>query len=337
MEHPISPLAALIREEIASGGPLPFRRFMELALYHPQYGYYRRARDPFGKSGDFYTAAQLQPVFGILIAAAVRALWEEFGRPADFAVVDLGAGRAEMAAAFSEWRYVPVDMSRGALPERFTGVVFANEFFDALPVDAAVWRGGGFRQMLVGLEDGRFRWVEGGAVAPEAAEYIARYLAPCEEGCLVEIDLEALAWIERIARSIERGCLLTIDYGYTRRERARFPQGTLMSYRRHSALEDVLAEPGERDITAHVCFTALEEHGRRCGLAPVRFETLAQTLLEAGKADEFAAALAAESPAAEAARRLQLKTLLFGMGETFRTLLLRKVERGEDGSGGSGD
>ena len=337
MEHPISPLAALIREEIASGGPLPFRRFMDLALYHPQYGYYRRARDPFGKSGDFYTAAQLQPVFGILIAAAVRALWEELGRPADFAVGDLGAGRAEMAAAFSEWRYLPVDVSRNALPERFTGVVFANEFFDALPVDAAVCRNGGFRQMLVGLEDGRFRWVEGGAVAPEAAEYIARYLAPCEEGCLVEINLEALAWIERIARSIERGCLLTIDYGYTRRERRRFPQGTLMSYRRHSAIENVLEEPGERDITAHVCFTALEEHGRRCGLAPVRFETLAQTLLQTGQADEFAAALAAESPAAEARRRLQLKTLLFGMGETFRTLLQRKVERGKDGSGGSGD
>jgi SAM-dependent MidA family methyltransferase len=69
----------------------------------------------------------------------------------------------------------------------------------------------------------------------------------------------------------------------------------------------------------------------------VRFETLAQTLLQTGQADEFAAALAAESPAAEARRRLQLKTLLFGMGETFRTLLQRKVERGKDGSGGSGD
>lgn len=330
MEPTTTPLAALIRDEIARQGPLPFRRFMQLALYHPEYGYYRRARDPFGKAGDFYTAAQLQPVFGILIAARVRALCDELGRPPDFTVVDLGAGRGEMREAFSEWRYVPVDVDLGALPARFTGVVFANEFFDALPADAAVCRPGGFRQLLAGWNGERFAWVEGGAVSPEVAAYIERYLAPCEQGELVEINLEALAWIERIARSLERGFLLTIDYGYTRRERARFPQGTLMSYRRHTALEDVLADPGERDITAHVSFTALEEHGRRCGFDPARPATLAQTLLEAGAPDEFAAALAAGTPAACSERRLQLKTLLFGMGETFRTLLQRRQP--EEGS-----
>jgi len=318
---PTTPLSALIRDEIARLSPLPFRRFMELALYHPQHGYYRRARDPFGKAGDFYTAAQLQPVFGILIAARIRALWNDLGRPPDFTVVDLGAGRGEMREALSEWRYIPIDVDSGYLPAHFTGVVFANEFFDALPVDAAVCRPGGFRQMLVGWNGDRFAWVEGGPVAPEAAAYIERYLAPCEDGDLVEINLEALAWIERIARSLERGFVFTIDYGYTRRERARFPQGTLMSYRHHAALEDVLADPGERDITAHVPFTALEEHGRSCGLDPAPLATLAQTLLDAGAPDEFAAALAAATADESTKRRLQLKTLLFGLGETFRTLV----------------
>ena len=83
----------------------------------------------------------------------------------------------------------------------------------------------------------------------------------------------------------------------------------------------MLADPGERDITAHVCFTALEEHGKKLGLETVRFEKLSQTLLDAGEADQFATAL---SGADEARRRLQLKTLLFGMGETFRVLLQRK-------------
>jgi SAM-dependent MidA family methyltransferase len=332
---PATPLAALLRDEIARDGPLPFHRFMQLALYHPEYGYYRRARDPFGKAGDFYTAAQLQPVFGILIAARVRALWDQLDRPPDFTIVDLGAGRGEMREAFSDWRYLPVDVDRGSVPARFNGVVFANEFFDALPVDAAVCRGDGFRQMLAGWNGERFTWVEGGAVTPEAAAYIERYLTPCEEGELVEINLEALAWIERIARALERGFLFTVDYGYTRRERARFPQGTLMSYRRHTALEDVLADPGERDITAHVPFAALEEHGRRCGLDPAPLQTLAQTLLQAGEADQFAAALAADDPAVCSQRRLQLKTLLFGMGETFRTLLQARRGAEKDDSGGS--
>ncbi|MFN7993702.1 MAG: SAM-dependent methyltransferase [Bryobacteraceae bacterium] len=98
----------------------------------------------------------------------------------------------------------------------------------------------------------------------------------------------------------------------------------MMSYRRHRALEDVLDGPGERDITAHVCFTALEEHGAKAGLKRLRFETLARTLLAAGEEDQFAAALNGATPAEENRRRLQLKTLLFGMGETFRTLLQRR-------------
>jgi len=94
-----------------------------------------------------------------------------------------------------------------------------------------------------------------------------------------------------------------------------------MSYRRHTVSEDVLSDPGDRDITAHVCFTALEEHGKKLGLEKVRFERLSQTLLDAGEADQFAAALTGPD---EVRRRLQLKTLLFGMGETFRVLLQKK-------------
>ncbi len=315
-------LAGLLREEIARGGPIPFSRFMQAALYHPHSGYYRR--DRFGRAGDFYTAEQLQPVFGILIAARVRALKEQLGAPADFTVVELGAGREEMRAAFSEFRYLPVDIGRGELPRRFTGVLFTNEFFDALPVDVAVWRNGGFRELRVGWNGERFVWVESEPPPEPALEYLRRYCGPRAEGELAEIHLAALDWIGRIARSLERGFVLTIDYGYRRRELVRFPQGTLMSYRKHTALEDVLAEPGARDITSHVPFTALEEHGRAAGLEPVRFETLAQALLAAGEADRFASALASPDEAETRRRTLQLKTLLFGMGETFRVLLQRK-------------
>jgi SAM-dependent MidA family methyltransferase len=316
----VSPLAELIRAEIAGAGPIPFRRYMELALYHPEHGYYTRGRDPFGKAGDFYTAEQLQPVFGILIAARVRALFEEMGSPCGFTVVELGSGRAEMAEAFSQWRYMPVEAGRGQLPERFTGVVFANEFFDALPVEAAVLRGGEYRQMRVGWSGGRFTWVEDGPAAAEVEACLRRYTAFEEDGSMAEANLDALAWLERVAERLDDGFLFAIDYGYTRRESVRFPQGTLMSYRRHLAHEDVLAEPGERDLTAHVNFTALEEHAESLGFETVCFESLPRTLMAAGEADEFAAALGD----GDERRRRQLKMLLFGMGETFRTLILRK-------------
>ncbi len=332
----MSTLAALIRDEISRSGPLSFERFMELALYHPQHGYYCRGRDPFGVRGDYFTAAQLQPVFGILMAACVRSLCEEMGRPEDFVVVDLGAGRGEMAAAFASWRYVSVDVGRGALPERFRGVVFANEFFDALPVSVAVRRGATFYERRVDWNGERFVWVDARQVRGEAAAWLRRYAAAAEEGGVVEVNLSALRWLEEIAARLESGFLLAIDYGYSARESARFPAGTLMSYRRHAALEDVLAEPGERDITAHVCFTALEEFGEARGFRVVRRETLTGTLLRAGERDAFAAALAAASETERGRRGMQLKTLLAGLGDAFRTLLLRKHPRQNESPAGAG-
>jgi SAM-dependent MidA family methyltransferase len=315
----------VLAAEIRRAGPVSFRRFMEVALYHPEHGYYRRARDPFGKAGDFYTAEQIQPVFGILVAARVRQLYEAMGRPADFTVVELGAGKREMAEAFAEWKYVPIDIDTDALPARFTGIVFSNEFFDALPVEVAVFREGAFYEQLVDLVEDRFTWVDGGEVRGEVSEYLRRYFPEPEEGRWYEANLEALAWLERIGKSLENGWILTIDYGITRAESVRFPAGTLMSYHRHTARENVLEDPGERDITAHAQFTALQEHGESCGWITEKFQTLGQMLLTAGEADQFAAALGGGE---ELRRRMQLKTLLFGMGETFRVLLQRKTGGG---------
>jgi SAM-dependent MidA family methyltransferase len=335
----MTPAGELLAAEIRRNGPIPFRRFMDVALYHPQFAYYRRARfgehdplgkhDPFGKHGDFFTAEQIQPVFGILMAARIRQLYRQMREPREFTVVEVGAGRREMAEAFAEWNYVPVDLDSDAMPQNFVGVVFSNEFFDALPVDVAVFRNGAFHEQRVALGDGAFRWHIGEVVGPNADHYLRRFYLPPEEGRWYEVNLAALAWLERMARALTKGYVLTVDYGFTRAESVRFPAGTLMGYRRHTAREDVLAEAGLRDITAHVNFTALEETGARCGLATVRFETLAQSLLAAGEPDGFAAALGPGGAAEQLRRRMQLKTLLFGMGETFRVLLQRKTEAGE--------
>ena len=323
----MTPLAEILRDEIHRDGPISFQRFMDAALYHPELGYYRRPRDPFGIRGDFYTAEQLQPVFGILIAERIRTLWQRMGAPDDFTVVELGAGRGEMAEALREFRYCPVDIGTGALPQGIRGVVFSNEFFDALPVHVAVMRQGAARELRVGVTDDAFIWIEVGAT-PEAVEcYRKKYLGTLSDGQIFEVSLEALAWLDRIRTALEAGYVFSIDYGYTVAELPRFPLGTLMSYRRHQAMEDVLKNPGEQDITAHVCFTALEEHGRSIGLERETFERLARTLIEAGTADQFSRALEADTPREQMRRRLQLKQLLADMGETFRTLVQKASER----------
>lgn len=322
----MTPLGEILRDEIRRVGPIPFARFMEAALYHPEFGYYRRARDPFGVHGDFYTAEQLQPVFGILIAERIRRLRNSMGDVEDCSVVELGAGRSEMAQAFGEFRYVPVEIGSGGLPESIRGVIFSNEFFDSLPVHTAVMRGGAARELRVGFTGERFTWVEAGSALEEVECYRKTYLGPLTEGHIFEAGLEALNWLDRISAALKAGYVVSIDYGYTARELGRFPGGTLMSYRRHQALEDVLKDPGEQDITAHVCFSALEGYGKKVGLETIAFEPLARTFVEAGEGDQFAGALQAGSPTEEQQRRLQLKQLLFGMGETFRTLIQRKAD-----------
>lgn len=320
----MTPAGQILAAEIRSRGPIPFSRFMEVALYHPEHGYYRGGRDPFGAQGDFYTAEQVQPVFGILMRQYARQLRREYGGDG-FRVVELGAGREEMAPFFAEFDYAAVDVERGALPAAFCGLIFANEFFDALPVDVFVRRGREFRELRVNFDGLRFVWTECDPAPPEVEAYLAEFGGVVEEGEQREVSLQALRWADAIAEALAEGWLLVIDYGYTSREALRFPSGTLMGYRRHRAVEDVLEEPGRRDITAHVNFSALQARLRMRGIEIERFETLARTILRAGEEDRFASALEAADETERIQRRLQLKMLLYGMGETFRTLLAARV------------
>ena len=305
-----------------------FERFMDLALYAPGLGYYVRGRDPFGRSGDFYTAEQLQPVFGVLIAQFVASLRKRMGFPPEFRVVEPGSGRGEMADALSEFSYTPVEALDSGLPERITGVVFANEFLDALPVGVAVRRGGAFYDRLVDVDGETFRFIDGGECRGATLEYLEHYYADAEGDSIIEVHLRGLAALDHIAACLD-GCLLIIDYGYTAREFVRHTSGTLMSYHKHTATPDILKDPGARDITAHVPFSVMEHRLKQRGAVVERFGTLASFLLDVGEADQFSAALEAADEKEALKRRMQLKTLLFGMGETFRVLQARCAGRGE--------
>lgn len=320
----MTPLAEILAARIRKHGPIRFSEFMETALYHPEHGYYRSSRDPFGMQGDFFTASQLQPVFGRLIAAAVRAHRVRCGGPERFTVVEWGAGRAEMAPYFAEFRYIPIDAGTAELPDPITGAIFSNELFDALPVDVATVRGSDVLLMRVDYREGAFAWVAAERVDEKWRAYAEPLAARFEDrsGVTIELPVRLEPTLRRMASSLERGALIAIDYGYTAREIVRFPRGTLMSYRKHQAREDVLGDPGLQDITAHVPFTYLEECGTRLGFEAVPLEDMARFLLRAGEEDQFASALDAPDEAAASRLRLQLKTLLFGMGETFRVLTL---------------
>ncbi len=372
-------LRSLIAEEIARGGPIPFSRYMELCLYHPELGYYSRAREQFGKAGDFYTSSDVHAVYGRLLARQFDEMWRAIGAPARLDLVELGPGRGLFAQDVLDWskkkfpdfldalRYTLVERSPGLrrrLEERFqpylsaapkppskrvsivasldeisgslaNAVVFANEFFDALPVEVLAPEG----QLYVNVAGERF--VESFA-PPEAAvlEFLDRYGVHPQPGGRVEVPLRAVGHIRRLARLIERGFMVLVDYGYTREELlAGRSTSTVRAFRQHSLSDNPYEAPGEQDITASVNFTSLREAALGAGFEQATLLTQAQFLMGIGEKNQFADAFESvarpqpETPAAPSPVReeyakvaLQLKHLVTpaGMGEIFQVLVLRK-------------
>ena len=373
--HPDTPLLPILRDEIRACGPLSFHRFMELCLYHPQHGYYNSARVKLGAAGDFYTSAHLAPVFARLLARHFVEVWHVLGDPSPFDLVELGPGDGLLACELLPWmnqrfpelsscvRYTGIEQSsplRDRLEQRlqffagrtrilenlpapapahggegFQGCIFANEFFDALPVHLLVWRGGRWQERYVSLEREKLAWVEGPpslpSLAKEAELYFDSVLAreEREEGWMAEIRPLAAPWMQKLGQCLSRGELIVVDYGYTLEEwrQGRFPTGSALAYRRHQVGYDLLAHPGDQDMTAHVNVSQLIDAGRQSGFAVRSLQSQEKFLMEIGQEDEFGDLFADCFSDAERLHRAQLlKTLLLpqGMGEAFRVLVLEK-------------
>ena len=225
----------------------------------------------------------------------------------------------------------PAEDLRRALPREVPMIVFANEFFDALPVEIISTQG---KLHLAFEEDSS----EGNRLTeiwlPPSAdelESLDRYGVHPEENERIEVSLAAQKWIARIAELLGQGFLLVIDYGYTRSEQlAGRHRGTLMAYRQHSASVNPYQAPGEQDLTAHVNFTGLSAAIERSGMRPEKLVTQSQFLMGIGEATQFADAFEeCRMPQERAKVALQLKHLVTpaGMGETFQVLLATRGVR----------
>jgi len=337
----LSPLVQLLIRRIEEHGPISFRDFMEEVLYHPQFGYYSSSRSPVGREGDFYTSSDLDPIFGQLLARRFAAMAGELGvLPESFTVIELGAGRGLLARDILRSKRFPYRiLERSAamrerqrevlagfdiewidkLPSNFTGCIFSNEFFDALPVHRLLRKEGELREIYVACSEDRFYEVEG---APQL-----KLEAPIGEGCTADISLDARDWVRRISASLISGFHLAIDYGYLEREFYARPRGTLMCYWHHQVSEDPYIRIGEQDMTAHVNFSDLIEAGKAVSLQVSEFSSQMNFLIGLGILEEIERL--AHSGTAESIERLQaIKKLILpgNMGERFKVLVQRKAE-----------
>jgi len=219
-----------------------------------------------------------------------------------------------------------------ALAPEAEAIVFANEFFDALPVEILSTKG----SLRIDTRDGRFleAWAQ---PSPEELEFLDRYSVHPEPHERIEAPLVAQQFMYHIAASIQRGFLIAIDYGYTREEQlAGRHRGTVKALRQHSISANPYEAPGEQDITADVNFTALAAAAEKQGMQTHILVTQSQFLMGIGEANRFADAFAdCRLPQERAKVALQLKHLVTpaGMGESFQVLIASKgVEKEKAGA-----
>jgi SAM-dependent MidA family methyltransferase len=327
------------------GGWLPFDRFMALALYEPGLGYYARGSRQFGalpsSGSDFITAPELTPLFGQALARQVAQALDaaqadevfEFGagsgalaaqllqalgaRVRRYTIVELAATlRERQAARLAPW----ADRVRwlSAWPEAMRGVVLGNELLDAMPVQLLHWDGSAW------FERGVAAAAEGGPPGWVWADRPTALRPPCPgpyaPGTVTEIHPQAQAWVRTLAEHLQRGAAFLIDYGFPESEYYH-PQrsgGTLMCHRAHRADTDALAEVGEKDITAHVNFSAIALAAQDAGLQVIGYASQARFLLNCGLLE----ALQGADPRALAAAQKLLAE--HEMGELFKVLGLAR-------------
>jgi len=312
-------LAAMIRAHIERDGPLPFAQFMWLALYHPQLGYYNRELGQIGRRGDFITSVSVGSMFGELLAFQF-ARWIEVERDeqSTFQIVESGAHDGQLAfdilesledqesALFTRaeyWIIEPSPARRAAqqaklsrfhnvhwhdaladIRHRVRGVIFSNELLDAMPVHPFAWNASKRRweEMAVSLRDEQFIWTRLMQPNPPYPQLPAALLDVLPDGYVVELFPVAADWWREAAASLVSGKLMTIDYGGVLEELLSPARnsGTLRAYSGHRVGADVLANPGEQDLTAHVNFTEIINSGEAAGLKTERFTTQSQFLTE---------------------------------------------------------
>lgn len=345
-------LTALLCAEISAQGPMPFRRFMELALYHPQHGYYASGRARVGRGGDFMTNVSVGPLYGRLLARQFAEMWSRLGEPGDFAVVEQGAHGGELAGdvlaglrelapacfAAATYRIVEPSAALAAQQQRrlagwgskaqwsdslpsFVGVHFSNELPDAFPVHRVRWTGSAWCELAVIWESGRFLFTEAPMHSAELIAACAQIPQPLPPGYTTEVNLAARAWIAEVAARLVRGYVLCVDYGYEREdfyalERA---AGTLSAYAQHRREPDPLARPGEVDLTAHVEWTSLIEAAQGAGLTLAGFTDQHHCMVGLG-AEHFA-----EGANLHETRAFQTLMHPQFMGAAFKVLALAKA------------
>lgn len=354
-------LSNIIRENItAQHGLLSFARFMELALYHPRFGYYEAETFDISRQGDFITAPELSPLFAKCFARQTLPILEQLptknilelgagtGRfakdfllemeklnqfPAHYYIYETSAHLRKKQQAFFQQacpQFLPHLTWLAHLPTDFTGIILANEVLDALPTHCFLLDHDGIKERYVTWEQDKFAWQISECSSQELKEQVQKLstLYGLTNGYTSEINLYLPLFIKSLTTCLTQGMILLADYGYGEAEyyRPERKQGTLTCFYQHTQHADPFFFPGLQDITAHVDFTSVIENAAPYGCELAGFTTqsgflLAGGLLEIAQEEEKNLTSLDAFHLHQAMKTLTLPT---EMGETIKIMALSK-------------
>ncbi len=350
----MSSLPQILREKLAAtpSGRLPFAQVMELALYHPEHGYYGAGPRKIGRQGDFFTSVSVGPLFGKLLALYALQEWRAAGEPEDFTIIEQGAHDGQLAedvlSALDDkpLRYLIVEPNPRYREAQFKrlgdrvqwaeslaelqsgpkhGFFLCNELPDAFPVQLVRWNGERWEELFVeadGTEDLRF--IPGDCSSEELAEEVKHLPRDLTTDHTLEINLAMLTWIRALAQAAFRGAIFIADYGLDAEEfhddsRA---DGTIRRYHQHQMDGQVLTNLGECDLTTHINFTRLIDEAVRHGLVQREYDL--QGRLLGRMAMSWIQSLEGSPPDAATMRQFNSLTHPALLGRSFRCLILEK-------------
>ncbi len=350
-------LATLLQAQLSSlpGGRMPFAQAMEMALYHPEHGYYGPGPRRIGRQGDFFTSVSVGPLFGRLLALQTVAEWEKLGKPEGFTIIEQGAHDGQLAEdllnALHEkpLRYLIVEpnpryqeVQRHRLGSRVEWVeslsalqtgpkhafFLCNELPDAFPVHLVRWNGESWQELFVETADAEiFCLVSGELASPALAAEVARLPTDLDPGHTLEINLAMLDWVRELAQAAFQGAIFIADYGLDEDEffadsRA---DGTIRRYFQHQMDGRILENLGECDLTTHINFTRLIDEATQHGLKQREYDLQGRVL--GRMAMPWLQSLEGRPPDPATMRQFQSLTHPAMMGRSFRCLILDKAAR----------
>ncbi len=342
------PSLTQILSEQLTAGPLPFAQVMELALYHPEHGYYGAGPRRIGRKGDFFTSVSVGPLFGKLLAMQAIQEWQTLGETEDFTIIEQGAHDGQLAEDVlsalegrplrylivePNARYREVQAKRlgdrvqwvESLAALQSGPLHAfflcNELPDAFPVHLVRWSGTQWQELFV---TAAFQFVPGEFSCAELAEETKQLPTDLAPGHTLEINLAMLAWIRELANAAFHGTIFIADYGLDAEEfhtdsRA---SGTIRRYKQHHLDERILDDLGESDLTTHINFTRLIDEATRHGLVQRDYDL--QGRLLGRLAMPWLKSLEGQPLDAATMRQFNSLTHPAFMGRSFRCLILEK-------------